>query len=299
MADRGVALAVPPQAILIAIGIHALWGGNPVAVKFSLLVFPPLWTAFFRFTIAIVCIIVWARVRGLRFWPSRNEWPVLLALSLLFTIQIATMNAGFDLTSGAMGSVLIATNPIFAAMFAHLFIAGDRLTTLRSSGLLLAMLGAALALLQDIEISGAELSTSGNGLVLLSACLLGLRLSLGARALREIDEVRVVAWQMLLSLPWFALGGLSYETIRWDNLAWPPIAGLLYQGVIVAGVGFMVSFNLMKRYAPSVMMSFNFVSPIAGVLLAMWLLDEQITGYVLAGMLLVAIGLFLVAQKTG
>jgi drug/metabolite transporter (DMT)-like permease len=131
MAERGVAFAVPPQAILIAIGIHALWGGNPVAVKFSLLVFPPLWTAFFRFTIAIVCILAWARIRGLRFWPSRNEWPVLLALSLLFTIQIATMNVGFDLTSGALGSVLIATNPIFASLFMHRFIAGNRLTTLR------------------------------------------------------------------------------------------------------------------------------------------------------------------------
>ena len=35
-------LAVPVQAVVIAVLIHILWGGNPVAVKFSLLVFPPL-----------------------------------------------------------------------------------------------------------------------------------------------------------------------------------------------------------------------------------------------------------------
>ncbi len=298
MAERGIAFAVPPQAILIAIGIHSLWGGNVVAIKYSLLVFPPLWTAFFRFAIAIVCILVWARVRGLRFWPSRNEWPVLLLLALLFSIQIAAMNMGFDRTSGALGSVLNATNPIFAALFIPLMIAGNRLTMLRSFGLALAMLGAALALLQDTEISSTDLNATGNGLVLLSACLLGLRLTLGARALREIDGVRIVIWQMLLSLPLFGLGALSYEVIRWENLAWPPVAGLLYQGVIVAGFAFVVMFHLMKRYTPSVILSFNFVSPIAGVLLAAWLLDEQITGYVLGGRLLVATGLFLIAQKT-
>lgn len=298
MIDRGFALEVPLKAILIAIGIHALWGGNPVAVKFSLLVFPPLWTAFLRFAIAIVCILMWARIRGLRVWPSRNEWPALLVLTSLFSVQIATMNAGFDLTSGAMGSVLIATNPLFSALFMHLMLPGNRLTLLRSFGLALAMLGVVLVLFRDADMASAGVSGLGNGLVLLSACLLGLRLSLGVRALREIDGVRIVIWQMLLSLPLFALGALSYETIHWDNLAWPPIAGLLYQGVIVAGVAFMVMFNLMKRYTPSVILTFNFVSPIAGVLLAAWLLDEQVTEYLLVGMLLVAAGLFLVAQKT-
>ena len=54
-------LAVPAQAIVISVLIHVLWGANPVAVKYSLLVFPPLWTAFFRFVIAIVCVGIWAK----------------------------------------------------------------------------------------------------------------------------------------------------------------------------------------------------------------------------------------------
>jgi drug/metabolite transporter (DMT)-like permease len=45
------------------------------------------------------------------------------------------------------------------------------------------------------------------------------------------------------------------------------------------------------------MMSFNFVSPVAGVLLAAWLLDERVTGLLLIGMALVATGLALIARK--
>ena len=102
---------------------------------------------------------------------------------------------------------------------------------------------------------------------------------------------------MILSLPLFALGGFLFETIQWHAIAWEPLAGLAYQGVIVAGLGFSVSFYLMKRYAPSVIISFNFISPIAGVLLSAWLLGDVITGHLWAGMLLVAVGLFLIARR--
>ncbi len=290
-------LAVPLWAIAISVFIHILWGGNPVAVKYSLLVFPPLWTAFFRFVIAIVCVGIWAKASGISIWPARHEWPALVTIATLFTIQIAAMNIGFDLTTGSMGAILIATNPIFAALFAHFLIASDKLSLVKSAGLLVAFSGTALVLARgsgDLQpIHGAW----GNVILLMSACLLGGRLIISAKVLQRISEARVVLWQMILSLPVFAVGGFLFETIKWDAIAWQPLAGLAYQGVIVAGVGFTVSFYLMKRFAPSVIVSFNFVSPIAGVLLSAWLLGDVISGDLWMGMLLVAVGLFLIARR--
>jgi drug/metabolite transporter (DMT)-like permease len=290
-------LAVPLRAIVISMLIHTLWGGNPVAVKYSLLAFPPLWTAFFRFVIAIVCVGIWAKMSGLTIWPARHEWPALALISTLFTVQIAAMNIGLDLTTGSMGAVLIATNPIFAALFAHFLIAGDRLSLVKSAGLLVAFFGTALVFMRgsgDLEtIHGGW----GNVILLMSACLLGGRLIVSAKVLQKMNEARVVLWQMILSLPVFALGGFLFESIQWNAIDWQPLAGLAYQGVIVAGLGFTVSFYLMKRFAPSVIVSFNFVSPIAGVLLSAWLLGDIVTGYLWAGMLLVAVGLFLIARR--
>ena len=290
-------MAVPLQAIVIALLIHVLWGGNPVAVKFSLLVFPPLWTAFFRFAIAIVCVGIWAKLSGIPIWPARHEWRPLMLIGVLFTVQIASMNFGFDLTTGSMGAVLIATNPIFAAMFAHFLLAGDKLTVVKGFGLLVAFAGTALVLMRGLGDLQVAHSVWGNVILLMSACLLGGRLIVSAKVLQRIDGVRVVLWQMILSLPLFALGGTLFESIRWDAIAWEPLAGLAYQGVVVAGLGFTVSFYLMKRYTPSVIVSFNFVSPIAGVLLSAWLLGDVITGHLWAGLLLVAMGLFLITRR--
>lgn len=294
-----MALSVPLGAVLVSLVIHSLWGGNPVAVKFSLIAFPPLTTAFLRFAIGIACIALWARWRGVRLLPEKGEWRPLWIVALLFAVQIASMNVGFHHTSGAMGSVLIATNPLFAVVFAHFLVAGDRMTAARALGLLVAMAGTSLVLLGDADVAALDPGAAGNWIVLSSAVMLGLRLSLSARFVRRIDPTKVAIWQMVLSLPLFGAGALLLEEIAWDRAGIGPIAGLLFQGVVIAGVGFTVSYHLMKRYTPSVMMSFNFVSPVAGVLFAAWLLGDRIGPFLLAGMALVAVGLYLVARRPG
>ena len=294
-----MALSIPLRAVLVSIVIHSLWGGNPVAVKFSLVAFPPLTTAFLRFAIGIACIALWARWRGVRLLPEKGEWRSLWIAALLFAVQIASMNVGFHHTSGAMGSVLIATNPLFAVMFAHFLVAGDRMTAGKALGLLVAMAGTSLALLGDADLAALDPGAAGNWIVLSSAVMLGLRLSLSARFVRRIDPTRVAMWQMVLSLPLFGAGALLLEEIAWDRVGPGPIAGLLFQGAVIAGVGFTVSYHLMKRYTPSVMMSFNFISPIAGVVFAAWLLGDRIGPLLLAGMGLVAVGLYLVTRRSG
>lgn len=292
-----MALSVPLGAVLVSIVIHSLWGGNPVAVKFSLLAFPPLTTAFLRFAIGIACIALWARWRGVRLLPEKGEWPALWILAVLFAVQIGLMNVGFDHTTGAMGSVLIATNPLFAVMFAHFLIAGDRMTPAKALGLAIAVAGTSLAMLEDSDIASFDFGAAGNWIVLSSAVLLGLRLAFSARFVRRIEPTKVALWQMVLSLPLFGVGALWLEEIAWDAVGAGPIAGLVFQGAVIAGVGFTVSYHLMRRYTPSVMMSFNFVSPIAGVLFSAWLLGDRVGPPLLAGMALIAVGLYLVARQ--
>ncbi len=282
--------------VVLAVAVHSLWGGNAVAIKLSLEAFPPMWTAFLRFSIAVVGVALWAGFRGIPMRPKRSEWWWLVLLGIFFSIQIGLMNIGFEHTSGSIGSILMATNPIFAALWAHFLVAGDRLTRQRIIGLFVAFLGAAVVILQSGHIDGATAIGVGSGLVFLSAALLGGRLAYTGRLLQRMDEVRVVLWQMLISVPVFGVAAVMSENIVWERVALAPIVGIVYQGLVVAGLGFMLLTYLMKRYSTSVITSFNFVSPISGVLLSVLLLGDKITFHVLAGVALVGTGLYLVAR---
>lgn len=286
--------SIPARAVLAALAIHTLWGGNPVAVKLGLEAFPPLWSALLRFALGGACVAAWARYARIPLVPTRAEWPGLLAVGVLFTLQIALMNYGFNATTAVNGSVLIATNPLFGLLFAHFLVPGDRLRPRRALAALVAFAGVALVLTR-----GAPPGATGHGdwIVLASACLLGLRLALSGRLLKRVNEARLAFWQMIVSLPLFAAGALATETISFERIGAVPVAGILYQGVVVAGLAFTVNFALIRRYTPSVMISFNFIAPVAGVLLGMAILGEHPTGGLLGGMLLVASGLVLIARK--
>jgi len=289
-------MKIPVQAIVAAVVIHTLWGANPVAVKFGLEIFPPLWSGFLRFALALICIYCWAKFRNIRLTPGRDEWRPLAILATIFWIQIWAMNAGFDLSSGAISSVLLATHPMFAALFAHFMIESDRLTPMRVLGLAIAFSGTALIMLRGGGLSTADFSMLGGSVVVFSSMLLGFRLIMAGTMVRKMDPIRVIFWQMGLALMPFLISALILEDVAWDTLAWEPVAGIAYQGIVVAGLGFTVSFELMKRYSPATMVSFGFIAPISGVGLSIWLLGDSVTWIIAIGTACVGAGLILITK---
>ncbi len=292
-------MQIPLFAIASALAIHTLWGGNPVAVKLGLEAFPPLWSAFIRFAIAILCVAVWARLNRIRIWPEAGEWPGLFILAFLFTTQIIMMNTGINLTSGASAAVMTAAHPLFAGLFAHFMIAGDRLTIGKVMGLLIAFFGVGLVLTGGRipqELSHGDI---GDILVLASTVLLGWRMIWTARLVSSIEATRVVLWQMLLSLGVFGTGAVLWEDIAWEAVGWIPVSALAYQGIVIAGLGFMVNAWLIKHYSPTVMVSFGFISPLSGVALSAVLLGDVLTWDLAAGTAIVGAGMVILARQGG
>ena len=277
--------------------MNCLWGGQPVAVKLGLEAFPPFWTAFLRFSLGIVCVGIWARLAGIRLYPAVEEWKPFLGLSLLFGVQIWIMNVGYGLTTGVMGSVLISVYPLVAALLGPLAVAGDRLDAVRALGLAAAFIGTATVLLGESEAGELEVLSTGNWLVLLSGTLLGVRLVMSTRVIRATDPARATFWQMVLAQPLFLAGALATETIAWDAIGWRPLAGIAFQGIVIAGVGFIVIAYLLRRYRPSTMISLGFVTPVSGAALSVWILGETITQSFVVGLIEVAIGLALVLRQ--
>jgi drug/metabolite transporter (DMT)-like permease len=290
--------SLPLQAILAVVFIQILWGGNPVAVKFGLEAFPPFWSGFLRFSTAIICVLAWAWYRRIPMWPNRGEWKPLGLLGAIFIVQIWAMNYGFDHSTGAISSILISTHPLFAVLFAHFMVKGDHMTLAKVLGLAIAFAGTSLIILRGGGLRAEDFSLFGASIVLFSSIVLGWRLIMASQMARKFETTKVVVWQMLMPLWAFALGGAVFEDIVWQNVSWIPVTGILYQGVVIAGLGFMVNTWLMKTYTPSVVVSFGFIAPLSGVMLSVWLLDEQITWVIAVGVACVGAGLILITRRS-
>ena len=73
------------------------------------------------------------------------------------------------------------------------------------------------------------------------------------------------------------------------------LASLAFQSVIVSFASFLLWFSLLRTYLASRLGVFSFMTPLFGIVLGAWLLDEKIEATFLAGASLVLAGIVLVS----
>jgi len=119
---------------------------------------PPLAIAALRVGLASLLLFGagWRELRGLRALVPRDR--ALVALSgLLLAIHFGSWIASLSFTSTAASVALVATNPMFAALFGSLLL-GDRVTRRELAGIAIAAAGCAV-------LAGGDWRAGGDGLV--------------------------------------------------------------------------------------------------------------------------------------
>jgi drug/metabolite transporter (DMT)-like permease len=102
-------------------------------------------------------------------------------------------------------------------------------------------------------------------------------------------QVMISAPILLLLAPFFGPMLREVEVIH--------VAGLLFQIIAVASLGFLVWFWLMSIYPASSVASFSFLSPVFSVILGWLLLSEDVALSVWGALVLVASGIYLINRK--
>ncbi len=285
------------SSALLALATSVFWGGNIVALKLALATVPPFWCAFWRFALGSAAIALWARFRGAALRPRRLELRPLGVLTVLFTLQIILLNTGVDLTSPAYAIILLNAHPIFSNLAGHFVSSEQRLSGVRLAGLTLAFGGICyLALGHPIEALAPHPIT-GNLMLVVSAFLLGIRTVYTRRLVQSIDPLRAMFCQGLASLPVFLVSALILEPFLLKPLTWPPIAALLYQGLVIAGACFIIWTLLLRRHSAGTLAMYSFTVPFFGIAFSALLFGEPVTDRILTGAALVTAGILLVTGK--
>jgi drug/metabolite transporter (DMT)-like permease len=273
-----------------------LWGGNPVATRFSVDALPPVTVSGLRFLLATGVMLVWCWLEGVSFRIQRRQIaPILIAGTMLF-LQITTFTVGAAWTSSSHTSLLVNTFVFWVVGIEHFITRTHRLNATSAAGLLLAATGA-MALLWDAPAATGQSdppSLIGNALMLLSALLLGLKFIYTKRVLAVIGPTELIFWHDVVAVVQFAIAASLLERPVFTGIPWPAWLGLLYQGLLVGGVCFALQAHLLKRHSASQIAVFSFLTPLFGILLGMLFRGDQLSaGLVLSG-ITVAAGIYLV-----
>lgn len=277
---------------LVLFALHLAF--NQVVIKVTGGGFSPVFGAGVRSAGAVIVLLVWMHLRGVSFHIPRYAWFGGILSGTLFAAEFVFLFNALDVTTVSRASVIFYTMPVWLAIAAHLLFPAEKLTRRKIIGLAAAMCGVVLAL---SDRSGGQVSWAGDLMALASALgWMGIVLCVRLTRLSEVPPAQQLLFQVAVSAPILLLIAPLFGPLLRDV---QPIhvAGLLFQIVAVASLGYLVWFWLMTIYPASSVASFSFLSPVASVIMGWILLSEDVAPSVWGALVLVAAGIYLINTK--
>ena len=283
-----------------------LWGGSFVVVKIALSEgLTPVAIATFRFLIAgglflAALLFKKNRKRNCRLLVEGRDAPTLLSLALTgVTFFFIAQYTGIQMASASIAAIFVCLlSPIIITVLsARMF--KEHLSKKQILGIGIAAAGAFTV------ITGGTLSLSGDrqfflgSLILLSTPVLWAAYTLlGKKMMEKYDPFLVVAQVTMLGgvclIP-FSLAENSLHQIFTMSLhGW---LAVLFLSVTCSVLGYFIWFYVIQQVGAAVTSSFLFAEPLVTVLFAVTFFGEEISLSIIAGGVLIFIGVYLVTTK--
>jgi len=266
-----------------------------VSIKVSIQGVPPILSALIRSVCSGLLLWVYAWASGHRVFLQASDVKHGAVIGVLFGVEFLVLYYGIELTNASRAIIFLYTQPLWTALGAHLFLSAERLSTIKSVGLLLSFLGL-------VTVFGTKPTTLGplywvGDLMEVGAAVLWAATNIYIKRFmlnKPITHYQTLFAQLLFSIPVLAAGWLLMEWARPIRLDGLVVGSLVYQSVVIAFASYLLWFWMIHRYQVSRLAAFTFLTPLSGVILSGVLLDEPLTAFLLVGLALVAAGLYLV-----
>lgn len=264
------------------------WGISFVATKAALREISPVTLIFSRFFIGALVLL--AIVRSL---PPRHAWPS-LALMGFVGVFIHQMLQAFALTMTEATSTgwLIGVTPIWSAMIAAIFLR-ERFSALKIAGLATGFAGALLVVTRG-DFSAAVFgrpSTTGDLMILLSTVNWAVYSVLGHRTIRTLGPRRATSGAMLFGAsmlaPFFVAQRGWRELPALSQTGW---IALLFLAIGCSALGYLFWYGALETVEVSRVAALLYLEPLVTFAAAAALLGERVSAIVIAGGLLVLVG---------
>ncbi len=258
----------------------------------------PVFFAGLRSAGALLCMLLWFKFRKRSIDLRMSDLRSGLLIGGLFATEFIFLFIALDLTTVTRVSVIFYTMPLWLALAAHYAIPGELITPKKAIGLVAAFGGVVVAILwRDDPAAAAQGSLLGDFFALLAA-MAWAGIALVARTgLSHVAPDRQLVWQLAVSaVILLAVAPLFGPLIR--DLMPIHLAGLAFQVVVVATMGYAFWLWLLTIYPAPIVAAFSFLTPGFGVALGALLLGETVSLPILLALGLVCFGLFLMNRPT-
>lgn len=289
-------LTTVQKAFLALIVANVIWGAAAPIFKLSLQNIPPFTLAFWRFFLGSLILLTMLRRRASLQLKSKTDTSLLTWYALLgITINILFFFWGLQLTYSMNSPVISSSAPILTLLFALVFLR-ERFILRKFMGMMLGTIGILTIVLEPLLARGVGGSIIGNMFLVIATVAAVGQTIVGKKIVERYDPVALTFWSFIIGSASF-LPLAAYDFLKiphlYESLDWRAIVGITYGAIFSSTIGYtLYAWGLSKISATDTSM-FYYIDPIAGTILAYFLLHEPITGPFILGTIFIFGGILL------
>jgi drug/metabolite transporter (DMT)-like permease len=281
--------------IMLLILLGVIWGSSFFNIKIASYSYEPFTLALVRVFFAAIPLILLCHFKKIKIKAFSNEWKNYALIGACnITVTFALIAIGTSQIDSFLAAMLMSTTPMSGSILAHIFTKNEKITFLKSIGILTGFCGVVFLFLDKIVINDSNLLYV---LVILAGStfysiggLLTLRIKNKGN---ENVTTSTIIWAFIFLLPLACILESPWSSTPSFNST----LSLIYLGVVATGIAWMLRFRILTKNGIVFQTQVAYIIPLVGVFFGYIVMNETITWKVLVSLSLIIVGIYIVKKN--
>ena len=277
--------------ILLLVLLGLIWGSSFFNIKIATYSYDPITLALVRVVFASIPLILLCKYKKIKIEAFTKNWKPYALIGLCnITIPFTLIAIGTSQINSYLAAMLMSTTPMSGSILAHFFTKDEKLSYLKSLGVLIGFSGIVLLFFDKVIINSdnyiyALITILGSTFYCIGG-LLTLKLK---NKKNENVTTSTTLWSVIFLLPF----SLIIETPWESSPTLKSTLSLLYLGVIATGLAWLIRFRILTVNGLVFQTQVAYLIPIFGIIFGYFLMGEIITWRVLLSLVIILLGIYI------
>jgi drug/metabolite transporter (DMT)-like permease len=281
--------------IFLLVLLGAIWGSSFFNIKIATFSYEPYTLALIRVILATVPMLAVSSFYKIKILAFSKNWKIYALVGLCnLTIPFSLIAIGTNKIDSYLAAMLMSTTPITGSILAHFFIKEEKITFLKSLGIILGFSGILLLFFDKLIIN--ESNYLFVLLIILGSTFYSISGIIILKKLKKSGNINVTTstliWSVITLLP---LSFILEEPFK-STPTLESTLSLVYLGVVATGFAWWLRFKILSKNGIVFQTQVTYLIPIFGVIFGALILDEQITWKVLVSLVIIMSGIYIVKK---
>jgi len=281
--------------VFLLLLLGAIWGSSFFNIKIATYSYEPYTLALIRVILATVTMLAVSFIYKIKIYAFSRNWRTYALVGICnITIPFSLIAIGTSKIDSYLAAMLMSTTPITGSILAHFFTKDEKITFLKSLGIILGFIGILLLFFDKLIIN--ESNYLFVLIILLGSTFYSISGILILKKLKKLGNLNVTTSTMIWSVITLLPLSFIFENPFESTPTLRSTLSLIYLGVIATGFAWWLRFKILSKNGIVFQTQVAYLIPIFGVIFGALILNEKITWKVLVSLIIIMSGIYIVKK---